>query len=75
MCPKCISVGSQVNFVCCFFLLRYGFLEFESEKTTEKNHSALQGKTVDGKPVVVDFCGAKSTSKKQSKPQKEMPGL
>ena len=44
----------------------HAWLIFPSEAACAKAHKALSAKKVNGKPLVVDFCGSKSQNKPQS---------
>ncbi len=51
----------------------YAFLLFNSEDVAVKNYKSLQGKSIDDKPIFVDFCGDKSKNRKPN--QVQVPGM
>lgn len=53
-----------------YMVTQYAFIEFKDEATAEKNFKALSGKEIDDHVLFIDFCGKKSTTKKNdSKPK------
>ncbi|XP_067122788.1 uncharacterized protein [Centruroides vittatus] len=53
-----------------YMVTQYAFIEFKDEATAEKNFKLLSGKEIDDHVLFIDFCGKKSTTKKNdSKPK------
>jgi RNA recognition motif-containing protein len=54
----------------------FAYLEFENQETTEKNYKELQHKKLkNGKEIIVDFVGAKSTYVKKSEKKLDLKRL